>query len=91
MTVDFSPLFYCREALRRCDWVGPELLVIGLKYVFDLFVFFFSFSSAQRYRDFFALLSVIGMCICTLFSLASQMWHSADLRHRFDSDEGQAF
>jgi hypothetical protein len=41
MTVDFSPLFYCREALRRCDWVGPELLVIGLKYVFDLFVFFF--------------------------------------------------
>jgi hypothetical protein len=78
MTVDFSPLFYSRDAL---DWVGPELLVIGLKYVFDLFVFLFSFSSSQRYRDFFALLSVIGMCICTLLFLASQMWHSADLRH----------
>jgi hypothetical protein len=43
MAVDLFPLFYSREELRRCHWVGPELLVIGLKYVFDLFIFLFCF------------------------------------------------
>jgi hypothetical protein len=91
MAVDLFPLFYSREALRRCHWVGPELLVIGLKYIFDLFIFLFSFSSSQWYRGFFALLGCIGMCICTLLFLASQMQHSSDLCYRFDSNEGQAF
>jgi hypothetical protein len=38
MTVEFFPLSYSREALRRCDWVGPELFFLGLKYFFDLFI-----------------------------------------------------